>query len=135
MTRLIKSIVTTLYQFLNLLRGNATIREVFQHNRSIGSLRVDVFFGYDLEVYCYRRQYVKEFDRSIFRPKLYTVYDVGCRVSGDPPSILKKALQTRITFPPLASVYLEDSIHVKLLVNAYLDMIQKLIYDDVSDEK
>lgn len=116
-----------MFQLVSAIKGEVTVKEIFKHKRNIGSIYVDIFYGYEVEVICLKRQYISKFSRSFYKSKIHTVFDVYCRVSGDPPEILARSLGTKITFPPLIPTCLDDSMHVRVLVNAYLDMIQKLI--------
>lgn len=127
MRRFIKSLLTSIYQFYHLLHGEITVKEVFKHNRIIGSMKIKVFYGYDLEVVCSKRQYIRNPGIRLFKSKMHTVFDVYSRVDGQVPEVLRQALATSITFPPLVPLYLDDSVHVKALVNAYLDMVESLL--------
>lgn len=130
MTRMIKSFLTFIHQLLSALRGEIQVKEVFHNNRLIGSLLVSSFHGYDIEVFCQKRQYMRKHLKSRLRGKIHTVFDVYCELDGYPPDVLYKACQTRITFPALLPLYMDDKYHVTALVNAYLDMIQKLLISD-----
>lgn len=135
MYRLLRSALTTFYQLIALLNGSTSVREVFHHNRSIGSLYVKAFDGYELEVFCFKRQYLIKRQNSFFKGKIHTVFDVHCKISGEPPPMLIKVCQTKITFPPLIPVFLEESFHVHVLVNAYLDLIQRLLHEELVRDK
>lgn len=127
MSRLIKSFLTSIYQFFHLLQGEITVREVFKHNRVIGSMKVDVFHGCAIEVVCSKRQYIRNPGIRLFKSKMHTVFDVYGKIDGIAPPTLHQVLQTKITFPPMIPLYLDDQMHVKALVNAYLDMIESLL--------
>ncbi len=122
--RTLKSILNIIYRVFASFNGSIIVSRSFNHSKPIGSLRVITIDDYVIEVYCYKRQYLFKKARSIFGDKNKIVYDLSCRIEGSAPEILLLASELKVTLPPLVPSFVDEDYHLKILVNAYLDILK-----------
>lgn len=131
MERIIRAIFTTYYNLLSSIRGECSFKEIFKHNRIILRLKASSTSNYSIVINCRKRQYTRKNSNSYFYGKVYTVFDVFAEVDEHAPELIKNAFSVTISFPPLISLYASEEVHARLLINAYIDMVNVRLKDHI----
>jgi len=122
-TRLTKALLTSLFKIFSVIKGSSTVNEIFKHRKIVMSIDIVTTNGITIKVFCQKRQYIRSHENSLFKSKIYTVFDVFSKTPEFANENLKEAFSISVTFPPLVSKYVDDRVHARILINAYLDMV------------
>jgi hypothetical protein len=79
--------------------------------------------GYQIQIFCEKKMFQKEYSRWYIRSKNHDIYRVYAVVSPDAPETLRKACELDISFPPLYPEFFSDSFQKDAAVEAYLDSL------------
>lgn len=131
MNRLITYIYTTLYRIYTTITGQSEAIEIFKHNKCVLCVEVKTSANYSVMICCRKREFLRKFERSWFKAKIYTVFDVYCQIDEKAPEEIKSIFSITTTFPPMVSLYVDDKIQARILINAYLDMLKNRIANKV----
>jgi hypothetical protein len=119
-----KRLVTQVFLWLESVKGPKKVSQavVIQTERA-NSLRVIHQSGYDITIYCQRKEFLKEYEWDAMPSRTYVVYYVFSRPTPDAPDLIQQACRLEVTFPPLVPEYVEDEIQKRAAIDAYVDLI------------
>lgn len=135
MKRLLVYLTTILFKIYTTICGTTEAKEIFNHNRIVLSLEINITETSKIVIHCRKRQYIRNLKAGFFRGKIYTVFDVYSEIDETIPLELKNAFSVSTSFPPIVSLYVEDRIHAKILINSYLEMIRNKLVGSVDLDK
>lgn len=121
--RIFQNIVLVYYKVLEYLKGN-TITRLDKQSVLIGHLSAMTEMSYRIDVYCEKTIYERSslgFIKSKNKHSVFRVYSTTTELA---PESLKRACEAVIHFPPLIHEDFDDERHAKILMNAYLDLIE-----------
>lgn len=105
-------------------RGPKTVFEVKQPNQSLGGLKGFTVRGYEIAIYCHRRDYRIQYERWYIPNRMLVTYNVFSVVGIDAPVSLRKACELDVELPALVGGWSFDHEIRSTAVLAYLDMLE-----------
>jgi len=124
MLRALKFVVASVLFLVNQLRGPKTIIEVQRPDNALGGLRGFTVRGFEIAIYCHRREYRVMYNRWYIRNRTLFAYHVFSVVGVGAPDALRKACELDVHLPPLLHRWNFDSVVRRQQVNAYLDLLE-----------
>lgn len=119
-----KRLVTFVFLWFERLKGVRKVSQsvVIQTQRG-NSLRVIHQSGYDITIYCQRREYMREYSSWYAPLTTYVVYHVFSTTTNDAPDLIKQACKLDVTLPRLLPSYIVDEIQKRFAIDAYVDLL------------
>lgn len=108
-------------------KGTKTVHEIESHKNTLGHLKGYCVRGYQLTIFCQRREYLVKYDKWYIPNYRRYTYRVMSVVTNDAPPVLKKACELDIDLPCFVSHFHFNEILVKSAVHAYLDLLEKRV--------
>lgn len=107
------------------LKGPSSLREVPTGLGQESILKGESVSGYEINIYCYRKQYRRKYDRWYVPTEYQVLYRVFSRVSDNAPARLKKVCASldRDIRPQLPE-FLSEDLQKRAAVEAYLQLLQ-----------
>jgi hypothetical protein len=120
----LKRLLTRGYLWFERIKGPKKVSQavVIQTERA-NTLRVIHQSGYDITIYCQRKEFLKEYEWDAMPTQTYVVYYVFSRATFDAPELIKQACRLEVTFPPLVPQYLDEEVQKRAAIDAYVDLI------------
>lgn len=106
------------------LRGPKTVYEIKRPSNSLGSLKGFTVCGYDIAIYCQRKEYHVKYDRWYVPDRVEVSYQVFSVTSRDAPKALQEACALDVELPALIHHWNFDNVIRRAQVHAYLDMLE-----------
>lgn len=123
--RCLKTILGIALFLFERWRGPKTVYERRQPNNQLGCLKGFAVRGYEIIIYCQRKQYVVEYERWYVPNRVTTTYQVFSVVTNDAPKALRKACELDVDLPALVHNWNFDNEIRRAQVLAYLDLLEK----------
>lgn len=111
--------------FYERWRGPKTVHEIRQPDDALGSLKGFAVRGYEIIIYCQRKEYKVKYERWYVPNRQYRTYQVFSVVTNDAPKALKRACELDVDLPALISNWSFDNEIRRAQVMAYLDLLEK----------
>jgi hypothetical protein len=105
------------------LKGNRTFIEIKNNKDTSNSITCYSIAGYQLNIYCYKKQYIYKYDNWFVPTKKYTSYRIFCVPTNGTPDDLTKICELDITLPALLPSCSSDIQQCKAAVAAYVDIL------------
>jgi hypothetical protein len=120
----LKRLLTRGYLWIERVKGPKKVSQavVIQTERA-NTLRVIHQSGYDITIYCQRKEFLKEYEWDAIPVRTYTVYYVFSRATYDAPELMKQACRLEVTFPPLIPEFADEEIQKRAAIDAYVDLL------------
>lgn len=106
-------------------RGPKTVYEIKRIDNELGSLKGFSLRGYEVAIYCQRKEYHIVYQRWYIPNRTRMTYNVFSVVSADAPISLKKACELDVDLPSLINNWHFDNEIRRAQVHAYLDLLEK----------
>jgi hypothetical protein len=123
--RIVKTLFGVVLLLFERLRGSKTVSEIKRPDNSLGSLKGFAVRGYELAIYCQRKEYHVKYDRWYIPDRIEVTYNVFSVVSNDAPKALRKACELDVDLPALVHNWNFDNEIRRAQVHAYLDLLEK----------
>lgn len=107
------------------LRGSKTVYESKRPDNSMGSLKGFTVRGYEVAIYCQRKEYHVKYDRWYIPNRVRVTYNVFSVVTNDAPKALRKACELDVDLPALIHNWNFDNEIRRAQVLAYLDLLER----------
>lgn len=107
------------------VRGPKTVSLITTLDNQSGQLRGITVRGYEITIFCHRKEYYVAYDRWCVPNRTLVSYQVFSVVSSDAPQALHKACELDVDFPTLAHPWNFNSELRKQHVQAYLDLLER----------
>ena len=122
---ILKNLVGAILWILERTRGTKSVIEVKRTNNELGSLKGFAIRGYEVAIYCQRKEYSIRYDHWYIRDRTKLTYNVFSVVSNDAPKALRIACELDVDLPALVSNWNFDNEIRRAQVHAYLDLLEK----------
>lgn len=123
--RFVKSLLGVVLFLFERIRGPKTVHEVKRPGNEMGSLKGFAVRGYEIAIYCHRKEYHVIYQRWWIPNRLKVTYNVFSVVSNDAPKALRKACELDVDLPALVHNWNFDNEIRRAQVLAYLDLLEK----------
>jgi len=121
----LKNLVGAYLWLLERIRGTKSVVEVKRTSNELGSLKGFAIRGFEVAIYCQRKEYSIRYDRWYIRDRTRMTYNVFSVVSNDAPKALRIACELDVDLPALVSNWNFDNEIRRTQVHAYLDLLEK----------
>jgi hypothetical protein len=115
--------LSVVFLFLEKLKGKKTLHEVKLPKNALGHLVGFAVSGYEVRIYCQKKQYKRKYDNWFVRDKSMVVYRVFSVVTNDAPDRLKEACELDVDIPCQLSPFVDDEGQKDAAILAYLDLL------------
>lgn len=119
--------VSVLLMLYERWKGTKTVHEVKGPGNALGNLQGYCVRGYQLTIFCQRKEYRVKYDKWYIPNRSRYTYRVTSLVTNDAPCVLKQACELDVDLPAFVSRFNFDQVIFKSVVNAYLDLLEKRI--------
>lgn len=119
----LKRMLSVVFLFLEKLKGKKTLHEVKLPKNALGHLVGFAVSGYEVRIYCQKKQYKRKYDNWFVRDKSMVVYRVFSVVTNDAPDRLKEACELDVDIPCQLSPFVDDEGQKDAAILAYLDLL------------
>lgn len=109
------------------MRGAKTVIEILGPNNALGNLQCTTDCGYQLTVFCQRKEYLVKYDKWYIPNRSHRTYRVMSLATGDVPCNLQKACELDVDLPEMVTSVAPEKFIAKTMINAYLDLLQAKI--------
>ncbi len=120
---LFTSMLSDLLLYIEKLKGKKTVYEVMLPKNALGHLVGYAVSGYEVRIYCQKKQYKRMYDSRLIPDKDTVVYRVFSVVSNDAPEDLREACELDTDIPCQLSPLIDDEGQKEAAVQAYLDLL------------
>lgn len=120
---LLKSLLSDLLLYLERLKGKKTVYEVKLPKNALGHLVGYAVSGYEVRIYCQKKQYKRMYDSRLIPDKDTVLFRVFSVVSNDAPALLREACELDVDIPCQLSPLIDDEGQKDAAIQAYLDML------------
>lgn len=127
MMRLLQLLVGVVLLLFERWRGPKTVYEIKRPDNSLGCLKGFTVRGYELAIYCQRKEYHVKYDRWYIPNRVRVTYNVFSVVTNDAPVALRKACELDVDLPALIHNWHFDNEVRRSQVHAYLDLLEARI--------
>jgi hypothetical protein len=124
MLKAMKFIVGGVLMLFQCLRGPKTVIEIKRPENALGSLNGFTVRGYEIAIYCHRKEYQIQYARWYVPNRRVVTYSVFSVVSNNAPAALRKACELEIELPALVHNWSFDNDIRRHQVLAYLDLLE-----------
>lgn len=114
-----------LMMLLEYFKGPRTVSETKSAENALGSLQGYSVRGYQITIFCQRKEYFVHYHKRYIPNTRRTTYRVFSAVSNDAPAALKKACELDVDLPNFISWSNFDNEIRRAAVHAYLDLLDK----------
>lgn len=121
--QLLKRMLSVAFLFLEKLKGKKTLHEVKLPKNALGHLVGFAVSGYEVRIYCQKKQYKRKYDNWFVPDKNMVVYRVFSVVTNDAPERLKEACELDVDIPCQLSPFVDDEGQKDAAILAYLDLL------------
>lgn len=121
----LKLFTALLMLFIGRLKGSKTVYETHSADNALGSLRGYSVRGYEITIFCQRKQYAVKYDKWYIPNVMRTSYRVVGVVTNDAPEALKQACDIYLDLPSFISESNFSHEIRRSVVLAYLDLLEK----------
>lgn len=111
--------------FYERFKGTKTVYEIKGPENALGNLQGYSVRGYQITIFCQRKEYVAVYDSKWTPNRKRVLYRVFGVVTNDAPQALKKACELDIHLPSFISPLNMDAEVRRACVHAYLDLLEK----------
>lgn len=125
MVRFLKSVLGVVLFLFERARGPKTVTELKRAGNEMGSLKGFAIRGYEIAIYCQRKEYHIRYDRWWIPDRVEVTYNVFSVVSSEAPKALRQACERDVDLPALIHNWNFDNEIRRAQVNAYLDLLEK----------
>jgi hypothetical protein len=133
MLKFLKFFASGSLMLFEYLRGTNTVTEIKRPENALGDLRGFTVRGFEIAIYCHRREYHVRYSRWYVPNRTLYSYNVFSVVGHDAPEPLRKACELDVDIPSLVHRWNFDSMIRIRQVNAYLDLLETRIVAAVGD--
>lgn len=119
--RLLVAVVLSLFE---RLRGPKTVYEIKRPQNTLGSLKGFAVRGYEIVIYCQRKEYHVKYDRWYIPDRIEATYNVFSTVTSDAPQALRDACELDVELPALIHDWNFNNVIRRAQVHAYLDLLE-----------
>jgi len=116
-----------LFMLYDRIKGTKTVYEILGPNNALGNLQYTTDCGYQLTIFCQRKEYLVKYDKWYIPNRSHRTYRVMSLATGDVPCKLQKACELDIDLPSMVSNVAPEKYIAKTMINAYLDLLQAKI--------
>lgn len=120
---LFKSLLNAFFLYLEKLKGRKTVYEVKLPKHALGHLAGFAVAGFEVRIYCQKKQYKRSYDNRFIPDKYMAVYSVFSVVSNDAPERLRQACELVADIPCQLSSFVSDEGQKDAAIQAYLDLL------------
>lgn len=120
---LLKGLLSAFFLYLERLKGRKTVYEVRLPKNALGHLTGFAVYGYEVSIYCQKKQYKRSYENRFIPDKYMSVYHVFSVVSNDAPERLREACELEADIPCQLSSFVDDEGQKQAAVLAYLDLL------------
>jgi hypothetical protein len=113
-------------------RGPKTVYELERARNCMGGLRGFTVRGYEIVIYCQRKEYQVKYDRWYIPDRIESTYKMFSVVTNDAPEALKRACELEVELPGLIHSWNFDRKICRAQVHAYLDLLEMRIKNEVT---
>ena len=125
--QLLRSILGSIFIFLERLKGNKVVCDVSIPNNVVGLLTGYSMYGYEIQIFCKKRHYRRKYDKWFIPNDDHAAYEVFSIVSNDAPDSLKKACKMELVIPRLLAEPVSEARQRQAAVDAYLDILAQTL--------
>lgn len=119
----LKKPLGVLFLFHEGLKGEKTVYEVKLPKNALGHLVGFAVSGYEVRIYCQKKQYERKYKNWFVPDKRMVLYRVFSVVTNDAPERLKEACELDIDIPCQLSSFVDDEGQKDAAILAYLDIL------------
>lgn len=120
---LLKSLLSDLFLYFEKLKGKKTVYEIKLPKNALGQLVGYAVDGYEIRIYCQKKQYKRQYNSRLIPDKDTVVYRVFSVVSSDAPDLLREACELDVDIPCQLSALVDDEGQKDAAIQAYLDLL------------
>lgn len=120
---LLKRLLSGIFLYFEKLKGKKTVYEIRLPKNALGHLTGLNVSGYEVRIYCQKKQYKRSYDNRFIPDKYMTVYNVFSVVSSDAPEKLRDACELEADIPCQLSSFIDDDGQKDAAIQAYLDLL------------
>lgn len=124
MMRTIRLLVAVVLLCLERIKGPKKVYEIKRPANAMGCLKGFTVRGYELAIYCQRKEYHVKYDRWYIPNRITVTYNVFSRVTNDAPKALQKACELDVDLPALVHNWNFDNEVRHAQIDAYLDLLE-----------
>lgn len=122
---MIRILVAVVLLVWKRIRGPSTVHEMKHTQQHLGSLTGVSIRGYEVAIYCQRKEYHVVYEKWYIPNNIRRAYNVFSVVSNDAPKALRKACELDVDLPELSHRWNFETEIRRAQVHAYLDMLEK----------
>lgn len=122
--RYLAMFVSALLMVYERWKGTKTVYEVKGPENALGNLQGYCVRGYQLTIFCQRKEYRVRYDKWYVPNYSRYVYRVTSLVTNDAPKALKTACELDVDLPAFVGGCNFNTVVFKSVVNAYLDLLE-----------
>jgi hypothetical protein len=119
----LKRMLSKLVVWFEKLKGHTTVHEVKLPKNALGHLVGFAITGYEVRIYCQKKQYKRKYENWFIPDKNMVVYRVFSVVTNDAPERLKEACELDVDIPCQLSTVVDDDGQRDAAILAYLDLL------------
>ncbi len=120
-----KTLIAVVFFLYERWRGPKTVYEVKLPSHALGSLKGFAVRGYEIIIYCQRKEYHVKYVKWYVPDTVHVTYQVFSVVTNDAPKALKKACELDVDLPALVHNWNFNNEIRRAQVLAYLDLLEK----------
>lgn len=125
---LLTIIVTKVYSWILKLAGSRESEMLPVDKEEVTGISVLTMSGYSVTFYCECVTYLLKYER-FKKTKVLKVYRLYAQCSEDTPMKLKLAIADDIYLPEFMPQYLHVQFHRRMLLESYIDIVNKRLLD------
>jgi hypothetical protein len=118
------TVLGILFMLWERITGTKTVYEIKGPNNALGNLYCKTNNGYQLTIFCQRKEYLVKYDRWFIPNKSINTYRVMSLAVGDVPCAIRKACELDVDLPQFVTTVAPEPYIAKTMINAYLDLLQ-----------
>jgi hypothetical protein len=134
MLRALRFITGAVLLLFERLCGPKTLVEIKRPDHALGSLRGMTLRGFEVAIYCHRKEYRVLYENWYIPNRTLFSYNVFSVVGKDAPESLRSACELDVELPPLAHHRSFNSAIQRQQVHAYLDLLESRLIDRSKNE-
>lgn len=120
----VQQLLSSLFLFLEKIKGRQVVTVVKTPTLDAASEMVGkAFSGYEISIYCQRKQYCRRYQRRFIRPKYFVLYRVFCVIGTGAPADVIEACQLDVDIPQQLPRWVAEPAQRVAAISAYLDLV------------
>ena len=131
--KMLEPVVTWFYHRVIAYRGTSLMQVCPEHELNIDGISVASVRGFNINFYCQEVRYTLSYSK-VKLVKEFRVYRLYAKCDAQAPPLLKKIITDDVYLPNLAPGLVKHDITRRVLLEAYMDILQERLNKLKADE-